>query len=62
MKAIARLAVLAVICLLTLTACADVKPFDYQAADEIPAGPGLFSGADGALVFPSGILALNGTC
>ena len=37
-------------CLLTLGACADVKPFDYQASGEIPAGPGLFSGADGAFV------------
>ena len=50
MKAIVTLSALEVICLLTLAACTNVGPFDYQAADEIPSGPGLVSGSDGAFV------------
>ena len=30
-----------------LAACSAGKPADYTAIDEIPPGPGLFSGADG---------------
>ncbi len=30
-----------------LTACSGAQPYHYQDNREIPAGPGLFSGADG---------------
>ena len=32
---------------LGLTACQGAEPFDFRPISEIPAGPGLFSGADG---------------
>ena len=35
--------------LLLLAACGDLKPFEYQTADERP-GPGLFTGTEGKLV------------
>ena len=34
-------------CGLALVGCADPKPFHYDSANEIPSGPGLFSGQDG---------------
>ena len=37
--------------LLLLTACGDLKPFEYQTADERP-GPGLFTGSSGEFVIP----------
>ena len=33
-----------------LVACQGAEPFDYQPISEIPAGAGLFSGADGQFV------------
>ena len=33
---------------LALGGCAGATPFEYRAADEIPEGPGIFSGRDGA--------------
>ena len=33
-----------------LVACQGAEPFDYRPVDEIPAGAGLFSGADGQFV------------
>ncbi len=35
---------------LGLTACQGAEPFDYRPISEIPAGPGLFSGAGGQFV------------
>ncbi len=31
---------------LALAACAGAKPFEYHPIDEIPEGPGLFTGED----------------
>lgn len=36
-----------------LAACSGVQPYDFVAIDEIPPGPGLFSGADGEFVLYS---------
>jgi hypothetical protein len=36
--------------LLVLGACSDMKPFDMQKAGDIPDGPGLFTGNEGAFV------------
>ncbi len=33
-----------------LAACGSAEPFGYRPISEIPAGPGLFSGADGQFV------------
>ena len=33
-----------------LAACAGAKPFEYHPTDEIPEGPGLFTGEDGEWV------------
>lgn len=41
---------LAAAALLALGACAEVQPLDYTEAHEIPPGPGIFSGEDGAFV------------
>lgn len=41
---------LAIVALGALAACSNVQPFDYTAIDEIPPGPGLISGGDGAFV------------
>ena len=35
---------------LALAACAGAKPFEYHPIDEIPEGPGLFTGEDGEWV------------
>ncbi len=35
---------------LLLAACAGAKPFEYRPIHEIPDGPGLFTGEDGAWV------------
>lgn len=35
---------------LALAACAGAEPFAYQPIDEIPAGPGLFTGEAGEWV------------
>jgi hypothetical protein len=35
---------------LVLAACGEVKPFTPPATDEIPPGPGLFTGKKGELV------------
>ncbi len=35
---------------LALAACAGAKPFEYHPTDEIPEGPGLFTGEDGEWV------------
>lgn len=32
---------------MTLMGCADMKPLDYRAIDQIKPGPGLFTGEDG---------------
>ncbi len=45
----ARLAALATTVLLA-AACAEIKPLDYTEIHEIPPGPGLLSGDDGAFV------------
>ncbi|MDA1099930.1 MAG: hypothetical protein O2967_13195 [Proteobacteria bacterium] len=45
LSAAAVFAVLAVM----VAACGAAKPLDYTAIDEIPPGPGLFSGKDGKL-------------
>lgn len=37
----------------TLAGCASQEPFEYHAASEIPEGPGLVSGEDGAFVLYS---------
>lgn len=34
---------------LLVLGCASPKPFDYHSGNEIPEGPGLFSGKDGAV-------------
>ena len=34
-----------------LGACAEIKPFEYRETDEIPEGPGLFTGDEGAFTF-----------
>lgn len=37
------------------TACSNIEPMSYTAIDEIPPGPGLFSGDDGVFtVYDSG--------
>lgn len=35
-------------------ACCGGQPFEYTAADEIPPGPGIFSGSDGAFTIGFG--------
>ena len=44
-----------ILCIVLLTllgagGCAHVEPYEFQPTDEIPAGPGLFSGEDGEFV------------
>jgi hypothetical protein len=41
------------VALVSLAACGG-QPFEYTAADEIPPGPGLFSGPDGAFTYGIG--------
>ena len=36
--------------MLTVAACADIKPMEYTEIHEIQPGPGLFSGQDGEFV------------
>ena len=43
--AFVRLALLAAV--VGLAACAEITPVEYTEIDEIPPGPGLFSGEDG---------------
>lgn len=45
LKFVAPLAILALG--FALSACVEAKPFQYQKADEIPSGPGLFTGKAG---------------
>ncbi len=47
-----RLVLLAVLAA-GLAACSGVQPYSYTPIDEIPPGPGLFSGEDGEFVLYS---------
>ncbi len=49
-----RLRLLGLVALVSLAGCAGGQPFDYTPVDEIPPGPGLFTGADGAFVITVG--------
>lgn len=38
---------------LVLVSCANPRPFEYHKIDEIPEGPGLFSGEKGEIILYS---------
>jgi hypothetical protein len=46
----ATLVVLLLAICVTLSACADMEPFEPPKPREIPEGPGLFSGEDGEFI------------
>lgn len=48
-RAVLRLAAAAALAA-GLAACSNVQPYTFTAIDEIPPGPGLFSGEDGEFV------------
>ncbi len=41
--------VLLLVATLVLAACAQMEPIDFPQSDEIPDGPGLFTGEDGEI-------------
>ncbi len=49
-----RLGPIALAAVASLAGCVGGQPFDYTPVDEIPPGPGLFSGADGAFTIGFG--------
>ncbi|HKX38203.1 MAG TPA: hypothetical protein VJN20_06095 [Burkholderiales bacterium] len=46
---------------LALGGCAGAAPFEYRAADEIPEGPGLLTGKDGAFTLRTDYLFSAGS-